>query len=236
TGQLSADLLEEAGLVRAQARPRQREDELRQIVGTILRDGQKQKREVATGVVVEPAEQPEVDQREATLGREQDVAPMRIGVVSAFDSDLPDVRAKELARKLLRALTSEPVVGIHLPSLDPLEHEHSLGHIRSDHLGDDEVLVVGQEGGDHFCVVCFLDEVELCTEVLLELVRERSGLEGRSCPSFMYVVPSSSRACRTSCAPSAVAGLFPQTPSSPRTRSRPLRCATRPTYKASLKL
>src|SRR6266536_2737376 len=50
----------------------------------------------------------------------------------------------------------------------------------------------------------------------------------------MYVVPSSSSAPRNSRAPSRVAGLAPQTPSSRKTRSKPVRLATRPTYSARL--
>src|SRR3954447_11470151 len=48
----------------------------------------------------------------------------------------------------------------------------------------------------------------------------------------MYVVPSSSSARRNSLAPSRVAGRLPQTPISRRTRSSPLRRATRPTWTA----
>src|SRR5690242_21356507 len=48
----------------------------------------------------------------------------------------------------------------------------------------------------------------------------------------MKVVPSSSSACRNSRAPSRVAGRRPTTPSSRRTRSRPLRRAMRVTVSA----
>ena len=69
------------------------------------------------------------------------------------------------------------MVGVHLLSLDPLEHEYTLRHVRLDHLRDDEVFIVGQESLDHFGVGCFLDEVELRAQVLLELVRKRSRLK-----------------------------------------------------------
>ena len=101
---------------------------------------------------------------------------MRIRVVGAFDRDLLDVSAKELACELLRTLASEAVVGIHLLPLDPLEHEDALGHVRPDHLRDDEIVVIGQEARDHLGVVRLLDEVELGAKVLLELVRQRSRL------------------------------------------------------------
>src|SRR5881392_914906 len=48
----------------------------------------------------------------------------------------------------------------------------------------------------------------------------------------MYVVPSSSSACRNSSAPSRVAGRDPTTPSSCSTRKMPLRRATRVTNNA----
>src|SRR5205807_945016 len=60
------------------------------------------------------------------------------------------------------------------------------------------------------------------------------GREESSCPSFTYVVPSSSSARLNSRAASGVAGLCPTTPISRRTRSRPLRRATRPTSRARL--
>ena len=71
------------------------------VVGAVLRDREQQQRQAAARVVVEAAEQPEVEQREASVVGEEHVPRVRIGVVDALDDDLVHVGAEELARELL---------------------------------------------------------------------------------------------------------------------------------------
>ena len=175
--ELAAQLLHEAGLVRAEGDARKSEDQVGDVVGTILRDGEQQQRQIATGVVVETAEQTEVDERQPPVGRQEHVAAMWVGVVHALHRHLVYVRAEELPRELVCPLRSEPVVGVDLSTVDPLEHEHLFRHVRPDHGGHDELLVLGQEAGDELRVVRLLDEVELRPQVHLELVGERAGLQ-----------------------------------------------------------
>ena len=78
----------------------------------------------APRVVVEAAEQAEVEEREPAVGREEDVPRVRVGVVHAFDDDLEDVRAEELARELACDFRRECVPRLDLLALDVLEHEH----------------------------------------------------------------------------------------------------------------
>src|SRR5919204_1215365 len=136
-----------------------------------------EKGEAPPRVVVQPAEQTEVEQDEPAVGREQDVPAVRVGVVDAVYGHLVDVGAEELARELSGLLGREAVVGADLHAVDPLQHHSLLGHVRPDHLRHDEALVVGDEARDQLGVVRLLEKVELGAKVHLELVRERLELE-----------------------------------------------------------
>jgi len=46
---------------------------------------------------------------------------VRIGVVDAFDRDLLDVCTEELPREIPRALNGQPVPGVELAAVDPLQ-------------------------------------------------------------------------------------------------------------------
>ena len=176
-GQLAPDVLQEAGLVGAEARVREPEDQVGHVVGAVLRHREQQQGQAAPRVVVEASEQSEVDEREAAVGGEQHVPAVRVRVVDAVDRDLVDVRFEELARELMCPLGGEAVIAFDLAPLDALEHEHLLADERPDHLGDDEILVLGEHAGDHVGVVRLLDEVELAAEMRLELVGERVRLQ-----------------------------------------------------------
>ena len=102
---------------------------------------------------------------------------MGIGVIDARHGDLVDVRAEEGAGELARSLLRETVIRAHLAAVNPLQHEHALGHVWPDHLGDDELFVVGDESGDQLGVVRLLAEVELRAQVNLELVGQGGDLE-----------------------------------------------------------
>ena len=71
--QLAPHVVHEPRLVRAQAGERQAQDQVGDVVGAVLRDREQQQREPAARVVVEPAEQAEVEQREPAVGRQEDV-------------------------------------------------------------------------------------------------------------------------------------------------------------------
>ena len=122
---------------------------------------EQQQRERRASLVVEPPEQAEVEQREPAVVGEQDVPAMRVGVVDARLRDLPDIGAEKVGGELLGPVGREPVVEVQLAAVDPLEHEHALGHVRMDHLRHDEVVVVLQLLRDQLGVVRLLDEVEL---------------------------------------------------------------------------
>ena len=107
--QLSPQLVHEARLVGLERRQREAEDQVGDVVGAVLREREQEQAESAPRVVVEPAEQAEVEQAEPAVGREQDVAAVRIGVVDAVHRDLLHVGAEELPRELLRALAVEAV-------------------------------------------------------------------------------------------------------------------------------
>ena len=62
-------------------------------------------------VLIEPAEQAEVDEREPPVLGQQHVAMVRVGVVDALERHLADVEAEELARELGRVLRREAVIG-----------------------------------------------------------------------------------------------------------------------------
>lgn len=175
------DLLEEPRLVGIESRLRQRQDQLGYVDCAVLRDGEQEQRKRAARVVVESAEQSEVNESQTAVGREQDVAAVRIGVVRTLHRHLAHVCAEELARELLRSSSGEAVIRSDLLSLDPLEHEHPLGYVGPEALRDNEILVVGEKARDHLGVVRFLDEVEFPPQVLLELVRECSRLQ-ELCP------------------------------------------------------
>jgi hypothetical protein len=137
-GKLAADVLHEAGLVGAGRGEREREHELRDVVGPVL--GQREQEESETGprVLVEPAEQPEVEKREPSVLGQQHVSVMRVGVVDALDHDLEDVGAEELAREEGSPFRLEPVARLDLVTRDQLEDERALGDVGSDHAWYDE--------------------------------------------------------------------------------------------------
>ena len=132
--QLAAQVVHEAGLVGPHRRQRHREDQVGDVVGAVVRDREQQERERRARVVVEPADQPEVEQREPPVRRQQHVSAVRIGVVEALDGHLADVRAEECARELRRTLLRQRVTEIDAFALDELQHHHLLGHERVDHL------------------------------------------------------------------------------------------------------
>ena len=107
TGELPAEVVDETGLVGGERLQRQSQDQVGDVVGAVLGDREQEQAERPPGVVVEPAEQPEVDQCQAPVGREQDVPAVRVRVVDAVLRDLLDVGAEELRRKLLRSLAVE---------------------------------------------------------------------------------------------------------------------------------
>ena len=176
--QLAAQVVHEAGFVGPHRRQRHREDQVGDIVGAVVRDREQQERERGARVVVEPADQPEVEQREPPVRRQQHVSAVRIGVVEALDGHLADVRAEERACELRGTLLRQRVAEIDAFALDELQHHHLLGHERVDHLRDEEVVaVVVDHLGDQLRVVRLLAEVELAEQMLLELVRERVQLQ-----------------------------------------------------------
>jgi hypothetical protein len=174
---MPADLLHETRLVGREGRQRQAKDQIGDVLRPVLSDRQQQQAEGSASVVVEAAEQAEVEQDQPPVVAEQDVSAVRVGVVDAVHSHLVDVGAEELARELARPLRRKLVVTGQLLPLEELEDEHALADVRPDDLRYDEVLVVRDEGRDQLGVVRFLDEVELGAEVRLELVRERVQLE-----------------------------------------------------------
>jgi len=86
---------------------------------------------------------------------------MRIGVVDALDRHLADVGAEELSRQLLCLFWRQAVLGRDLLTVDPLEHEHLLGHVRADHLRHEQLLELGDHPSDELGVVRLLGQVEL---------------------------------------------------------------------------
>ena len=67
--QLAANVVDERRLIRLHARQRERDDQVGDVVGAVLRDRKQEERQPAPRVVVEPAEQPEVEQREPAVRR-----------------------------------------------------------------------------------------------------------------------------------------------------------------------
>ena len=112
--ELPPQLVHEARLVGLERRQREAEDQVGDVVGAVLREREQEQAERPPRVVVEPAEQPEVEQAEPAVGREQDVSPVRIGVVDAVHGDLLHVGAEELPRQLLRPLAVDAVLRRHL--------------------------------------------------------------------------------------------------------------------------
>ena len=137
-GQLAADVLHEARLVGAGRGERERDDELGDVVGPVLGEGEQQQGEAGPRVLVEPAEQPEVEEREPPVLGQQHVPVVRVGVVDALDHDLEHVGAEELAREEGGALRLEPVPRLDLAARDQLQDERALGHVRPDHARHDE--------------------------------------------------------------------------------------------------
>ena len=163
--------MDEARLVGVESREREPQDEFRNVLGTVLRYREEEQFESPAGVVVEPAEQAEIEQREPTVGCQQHVPSMRIGVVDALGGHLPNVEAKQNARELAGAVRIEPMCRRHLLAPDQLQHENAFRDIGANHRRDDEVSIVGGERRDQLRVVGLLFEVELGAEVHLELVR-----------------------------------------------------------------
>ena len=176
-GELPPQLVLEARLVGVERRQREAEDQVGDVVGAVLREREQEQPERPPRVVVEPAEQAEVEQAEPPVGREQDVPAVRIGVVDAVHRDLLHVGAEELPGEHLRPLGLEAVLCRHLHALDPLLDEDALGHVRVDHIRHDEVLVLRDELRDQLGAVRLLDEVELGAEMGLELLCERLHLD-----------------------------------------------------------
>ena len=151
---------------------RERDDELGDVVGAVLGDREQQQREPGAGVLVEPAEQPEVEERQPPVVGQQDVPAVRVGVVDALDHDLEHVGAEELARQEGGALRLEPMAGLDLAARDQLQDERALGHVGPDHARHDEPVERLDEPAHELRVVRLLDEVELGPEMELELVGE----------------------------------------------------------------
>jgi hypothetical protein len=127
--QLAADVLPETRLVGAGRGERERHDELGHVVRSVLGERQQQQREAGARVLVEPAEQPEVEERQAPVLGQQHVPVMRVGVVDALDHDLEHIGAEELARQEGSALRLEPVPRLHFAPRDQLQDERALGHV-----------------------------------------------------------------------------------------------------------
>ena len=60
----------------------------------------------------------------------------------------------------------------HLFAANQLEDEHPLGDVRADHLRDDEIRIAVRESPDQLGVVRLLLEIQLGTQMDLELVGE----------------------------------------------------------------
>ncbi len=170
--QLAAHVLHEAGLVGLRRREREGDDEIGDVVRPVLGDGEQEEGEAGAGVLVEAAEQPEVEQRQPPVLRQEHVALVGIGVVHALDHHLEHVGAEELAREVRGALRREPVPRRDLAARDPLQDHRALAHVRPDHPRHHEPLERLDELPHELRVVRLLDEVELGPEMDLELVRE----------------------------------------------------------------
>ena len=163
--QLAPQLVDEARLVRLEGRQRKREQQRRHVLGAVVGEREQQQREGRPRLLVEAAQEPEIEQRQAAVLGQEHVPAVRVGVVDAGQGDLPDVGAEEVAGKALGPLMSKPVPRRHLLAVDALQHEHALGHVRPDHLRHDQVLEVVEETGDQLGVARLLDEVELRAQV-----------------------------------------------------------------------
>ena len=146
--ELAAQLVDEAGLVGRERGQGETEDEVGDVVGSVLREREQEQAECPPRVVVEAADEAEVEQREPAVVGQEDVAAVRIGVVDAVDGDLLDVGAEELAREHRCTLWIEAMVARHALAGDPLLHEHLLGHVWMDHRRHDQVLGVGDDARD----------------------------------------------------------------------------------------
>jgi len=82
-GELPADFVEEAGHVRVAGHQREREEQIRDVVGAVVRQREQEETEPPTDVVGEPADEAEIEQREPPVVGDEHVAAMRIGVVDA---------------------------------------------------------------------------------------------------------------------------------------------------------
>ncbi len=171
-GQLAADVLHETRLVGAGRGEREGDHELGDVVGPVLGDGEQQQRETRPRVLVEPSEQAEVEEGETPVVRQEDVSRVGVGVVHALDDDLEHIGAEELSGQVSRAFWIEPVPRLDLASRDSLQDECALAHVRLDHTRDDQSFERLDELPHELRVVRLLDEVELCAEMNLELVRE----------------------------------------------------------------
>ena len=175
--QLPPQLVDEARLVRLEGRQREREQQGRHVLGAVVREREQQQGEGRPRLLVEAAQEPEVEQGQAAVLSQEHVPAMRVGVVNAGEGDLPDVGAEEVAGKALGPFMRKPVPRDDLLAVDPLQDEHALGHVRPDHLRHDQILEVLEETGDQLGVARLLDEVELCAQVGVELVGQCSELE-----------------------------------------------------------
>ncbi len=175
--QLSPQLVDEPRVVRVEGRQRQPEDQVGDVVGPPLREREQEQRERPPGVLVDPAEQAEVEQGEPPVLRQEHVAPVGIGVVDALHRHLADVGAEERPGEEACAFGLQPVVRLDLAPVDPLQHEDPFADMRADHLRDHELLVVGDQPRDELRVARLLGEVELSPQVHLELVGQRLGLQ-----------------------------------------------------------
>ena len=159
--ELAAQLVHEAGLVGVERRPREPQDQTGSVLGPILGERDQKLRDHGARVVVEPAEEAEVEQGEPPVLGQEDVAAVRVGVVDAFTRNLVDIRAEELSRKRLGSFLLETVPGAELLALDPLDDEDLLGHIGPHDSRHDQVLVAIDEPTDQLGVRSLLAKIEL---------------------------------------------------------------------------
>ena len=96
--QLAAQVVDEPGLVGLGRRQRERQDQVGDVVGTVLCDCEQEQGERRARVVVQAADQPEVEQRQTAVRRHEHVPVMRVGVIDALT-----VTCRMYARKNERA-------------------------------------------------------------------------------------------------------------------------------------
>ena len=180
-----------AGRARSPLRPTERgqreaEDQIRDVVGAVLREREQEQPERAPRVVVEPAEEAEVEQAEPAVRGQKDVSPVRVGVVDAVHGDLLDVGAEELAREHGARSGSSPWPRVTFsPTTRSCTSTLSVtyGWITS---GTTRCSCSATSFAISSDAVRLLDEVELGGEVRLELVAECGQLQqaGRLGVSF----------------------------------------------------